>query len=339
MRGARSFDLTETPADTAGRAATRWRPQLGSRRTDAVAESGNATISISCPYSMPLTPPESTSQRSTPVVFIGSGEASLLERKVLIHSIRRSTPGPVEIVVFNGTHNTLEREGRAPELAPMSLRAKYQNITEFSNYRFLIPQLCGHRGRALYLDSDMVCIGDLHELFDAPMGDAAFLAKPFTDFQGQARWGLSVTLFDCVRCQFDLDTYASEIDHGLYGYNDLQQMSPAFLAAHPFRIGSIDPHWNAYDELTERTRLIHYTNLHMQPWKVRGHPHGDFWFRRLSEAREAGAVTDDDIELSIRRGYVRADLVEGNTIGVGSVVRNALSDLKAAVRDGLRARS
>lgn len=286
---------------------------------------------------MTFTPAQSSPSPGTPIVFIGSGEASLLERKVLIHSIRTNTPGPVEIVVFNGTHNTLEREGRAPEPAPMSLRAKYQNITEFSNYRFLIPQLCGHRGRALYLDSDMVCISDLRELFDAPLADADFLAKPFTDFQGQARWGLSVALYDCARCHFDLDGYVDEIESGRFSYNDLQQMSPAFLAAHPFRIGTIDPQWNCYDELTEQTRLIHYTNLHMQPWRVRGHPHGDFWFRHLRQAREAGAVTNADIELSIRRGHARADIVEGNTIGVAAVMRNALSDLKASVRDGLRA--
>lgn len=275
-------------------------------------------------------------QHATPIVFIGSGEASLLERKTLIHSIRKNTPGPFEIVVFNGTHNTVEREGRAPELAPMSLRAKYLNITEFSNYRFLIPQLCNFSGRAIYLDSDMICLADLNELYNAPLGDADFLAMPSTDLQGRVRWGLSVSVYDCARCRFDLDTYVDEIDHGLYAYNDLQHMSQAFMARHPVRIGAIHPQWNSCDALTGQTKLIHYTNLHIQPWKVRGHPHGDLWFSYLQGAREAGFVSDADIELSIRRGYVRPDLVEGTTIGVAAVVRNALSDLKANFKGKLR---
>src|SRR5688500_13788101 len=105
----------------------------------------------------------------TPVIFIGSGEASLLERKVLIHSIHKLARLPVRVFVFNGTHNALESDGAHPQPVPMSLAAKYQNITEFSNYRFLIPQLCGFVGRAIYLDSDMICLADIAELFCAEM--------------------------------------------------------------------------------------------------------------------------------------------------------------------------
>src|SRR5687767_11117462 len=107
----------------------------------------------------------------TPIkVFIGSGEASRIERKTLIHSIKANASAPVDITVFNGTHNSVERENLAPELAPMSLRVKYTNtITEFSQYRYVIPQLCGFEGRAIWLDSDMVCLGDIRELFEADM--------------------------------------------------------------------------------------------------------------------------------------------------------------------------
>ena len=52
----------------------------------------------------------------------------------------------------------------------MSLRAKYLNATEFSLYRFLIPELCGHVGKAIWLDSDMVCLADIGELFDTGLG-------------------------------------------------------------------------------------------------------------------------------------------------------------------------
>lgn len=273
--------------------------------------------------------------QSKPVVFIGSGEASVLERKTLIYSIKKNTPGPVEIIVFNGTHNTIEREGCEPSVAPMSLRAKYKNITEFSNYRFLIPELCGFKGRAIYLDSDMVCFIDLRELFNAPMDSVDFLGKSFLDTSGQRRWGLSVALYDCANCHFSLDRYVAEMDRGLYSYNDLQQMTTKFLANHPFRLGEIDPHWNSYDHFDEKTKLIHYTNLHTQPWRVRGHRHGKIWFQYFQEARQAGLISDDDVELAIRRGYARQDIVKGNTIGAVGIVRNALSDVKAAIRDRL----
>jgi hypothetical protein len=267
-----------------------------------------------------------------PVVFIGSGEASVLERKTLIHSIRKNTRGPVRIVVFNGTHNTLEVEGAEPLPAPMSLRAKYLNLTEFSNYRFLVPQLSGAASRAIYLDSDMICLGDIRDLFEAPMDGADFVAKPFADGHGRPRWALSVSLFDCTRCRFDLERYVGEIDRGLYAYNDLHQMTPAFLAHHAYRIGRLDEQWNRFDRVDATTKLIHYTNLHTQPWRIRNHRFGALWFHYFREAQEAGLVSEEDIELAIRRGYARADLRDGNTIGILAAARNALSDVKASLR-------
>ena len=82
------------------------------------------------------------SDASAPVrVFIGSGEASLLERKTLIYSLRKNSKRPLEIWVINGTHNAIERNDAPPFLAPLSLEMKYRNVTEFSLYRYLIPQM------------------------------------------------------------------------------------------------------------------------------------------------------------------------------------------------------
>ena len=43
-------------------------------------------------------------------IFIGSGEQSVVERRVLVHSLRRHTRRPLDIHVFNGTHNAIERK-------------------------------------------------------------------------------------------------------------------------------------------------------------------------------------------------------------------------------------
>jgi lipopolysaccharide biosynthesis glycosyltransferase len=245
------------------------------------------------------------------VVFIGSGEASLLERKTLIYSLRKHTQRELDIYVFNGTHNAIELNDGKPFLAPMSLRVKYRNITEFSNYRFLIPEISNYRGKALWLDSDMICLSDIGELFDTSMNGCDFLAKreAYTD-QG---WGLSVTLIDCEKCRFDLEVFFDEIDQNLYTYTDLHEMRPAFLSRHPYTIGEIDPHWNVFDFHDENTKLIHYTDLYTQPWKYPNHPYGELWFRYFNEARASGYITHRDIVLSKARFYVRRNLLEGNS--------------------------
>ena len=121
---------------------------------------------------------ENTTRPQPVKVFIGSGEASLLERKTLIYSLRKHSRSPLDIYVFNGTHDSIERNDEPPIPAGMSLRVKYKNFTEFSNYRFMIPQICDYTGRAIFLDSDTICLADIAGLFNAPMGeDCAVLAK------------------------------------------------------------------------------------------------------------------------------------------------------------------
>jgi len=271
------------------------------------------------------------SSLSTPVtVFISSGEASLLERKVLMYSLRKNSSRELDIRVFNGTHNTIERDGYSPEPAPMSLSVKYQNVTEFSNYRFLVPQVCGHQGRAISMDSDMIVLGDIAELFDAEMGDNHFMAKHAAyGAQFAGGWGLSVMLLDCSRSRFQLDRYFCEIKKGLYSYADLHQMSSNFLDHHSFNIGKINYKWNEFDFWDDDTRLIHYTNLYTQPWKFRSHPYGDLWFQYLDEARKVGYISDRDIELALVRSYARRDLLDGNRWTLLSYLKHVGRDFKA----------
>lgn len=268
-------------------------------------------------------------------VFIGSGEASLLERKTLIHSLRKHTSRPLDLYIFNGTHNAIEHNDEKPVLANLPLWIKYRNFTEFSNYRWLIPEICGYAGRAIFLDSDMVCLADIAELFDADMGGCAMLAKAEAYAGGNA-WGMSNVLFDCGQCRFPVEEIFREIDAGLYSYTDLHQMTPRFLQHRPYRIGPLDPGWNSFDRLEEGTRLIHYTNLGTQPWKFPGHDHEDVWFRVFEDARKAGAISAEDVDKTRMRGFVRQDIlhpersnINGNAAGrarhvAGRIYRKAL---------------
>ena len=262
---------------------------------------------------------------SNPIpVFIGSGEQSVLERKVLIYSLRKHSKRDLAIHVFNGTHNAIERENEPPSLAPLSLQLKYRNMTEFSLYRYLIPQLCSFQGKAIYLDSDMVCFSDIAQLFDAPMANSDFLAKKIESAGGEKTWESSVMLIDCARCRFDLDQIFAEIDAQAYTYREFSRLGKGFLALHPYRIGEIDPNWNVLDYCDSSTKLIHYTDLFTQPWKYPDHPHGHVWFAYLREAMGAKFITQRDIDLAILRGHARADLRQGNNPRLVGKVRHRL---------------
>jgi len=249
-------------------------------------------------------------QSQSPVrVFIGSGEASVLERKTLIHSLRKHTKRELDIYVFNGTHNSIERNDEPPVLAEMSMNVKYRNYTEFSNYRWLIPSICNHQGRAIFLDSDMVCLKDICELFDADMSGHSMLAKAEA-YKGDMSWGMSNILFDCSKCNFDLEQIFRNVDQGLFTNTEFQQMAPNFLAQHPYSLAALDSNWNSFDHYDENTKLIHYTNLRTQPWKFAGHKHESLWFKYFNEARKSGLITISDIDKTLARAYSRQDIMD-----------------------------
>lgn len=268
-------------------------------------------------------------------VFIGSGEASLLERKTLIYSLRKHTQRELDIYVINGTHNAIELNDEPPFLAPMSLRIKYRNATEFSLYRFLIPEICNYQGKAIYLDSDMVCLSDIGELFDTPMNSCSFLAKKgaYKAYRGTDFWGLSVMMIDCEKTDFDLESIFNDIEHGLYDQKDLMAMSRAFISHHPYVIGELDPQWNVFDYWDKNTKLIHYTSLYNQPWKYRNHRYGELWFNYFNEAVTSGYITKRDIDLSLHRSYARHDLLKGNFSFLGrerNYVQQVIRPIKQA---------
>jgi hypothetical protein len=234
-------------------------------------------------------------------IFIGSGDGSLIERQVLIHSLRKHARRPLDIRVLNGTHNALEHAGGIAPL-PLSLRLKYRSgDTEFGLYRYLIPELCRRAGRALYLDSDIVCLGDIGDLLEAPLAGADFLALPREDSRvDELRWSSAVMPIDCAATRFDLEAIFDEIEQGAFGQGDFMQLSPRFLARYPYRIGRIDPAWHCLDRQPPGAKLVHYTNMYKQPWRRSGHPYGAIWFEYFREACAAGLIT--------KRGHVRPDL-------------------------------
>lgn len=252
---------------------------------------------------------------ASPNLFIGSGECSVIERRVFQHSIEQHTTRPLNICIFNGTHNALEWQGRPPELAPLSLRLKYRNITEFSLYRYLVPQLCNFQGIAVYADSDMLCLRNIDTLFDLNVEDYDFLSV-----RGHrvGEWAPSLMVINCARCRFDLEKYFDDIDRGLYSYLDFGRFNERFLHHHRFRIGELDSKWNSFDRYEPATHIIHYTDLERQPWRHANHPFGDVWMKSFHEALTGGAFTDDDIRKMCLLTTVRPELLVSERMEVST---------------------
>jgi len=166
--------------------------------------------------------------------------------------------------------------------------------TEFTYTRFLVPHLCGYRGKAIFMDCDMLCLGDIRELDELPMENLALRVvkhdhRPTekTKMDGKVQtvyprknWS-SLMLMNCAALT-------------LWNKRVVEMASGAYL--HRFqeipdgKIGEIPKTWNTLDWMDEHTRLIHYTSG--GPWfeEYRDHPHGAIWRDYEAEYRRGGGV-------------------------------------------------
>ena len=154
-------------------------------------------------------------------------------------------------------------------------------LTGFTNYRFAIPHFAGASGKAIYNDVDQVYLGDPGELFDVDVGEHGFLALSDED--------TSVMLIDCARMA------------SVWSLADAQRRRRSFMEAkaraNPGLYGRLDRDWHARDTeyVADRSKLLHYTAIHMQPWQpmpeqyvYQRNPVADVWCS-LERAADAAA--------------------------------------------------
>lgn len=200
-------------------------------------------------------------------VFLGTERAQHRAERVFLWSIER-----------------VRDPGRVYEIWLMKSLGGFHSrrwTTGFTNYRFAIPHFAGQSGRAIYNDVDQIYLADPAELFDLPLDDHGFLAI--------ARDDSSVMLIDCARMarvwSFERAQHASK-----------PELLREALAI-PGLYGPLAGDWNARDGEYQagRSKLLHYTTLHTQPWRpfprkfvYQENAHAKLWHDLERDADAAG---------------------------------------------------
>lgn len=222
-------------------------------------------------------------------IYIGTEPVQWLPTEVLKRSILTRTKAEVEF------HN----------LAGINLGfKKIKMYTGFSFYRFSIPEQCGYKGKAIYLDADMVTLGDINDLYNLDFGGKPALAKvrdKFTMFT-------SVMLMDCEKLKhWKVREWVALINAGLTSYQGCMAGGPGGMNFGDF--GVLPDVWNHFDHYDETTQLIHYTNVPTQPWKRPGHPYRGAFLGELFECLEDGTVTEEQVKKEIDAGHIYPNIL------------------------------
>lgn len=135
--------------------------------------------------------------------------------------------------------------------------------TPFSAFRFAIPEMCGFEGRAIYLDADMLVLGDIAELWEmTPRAGCGIKSL------SQARTDVSV--IDCAWFK-DKEWWPSVAQMKPSGARVFEYIT--VLNYHRAVDPTLPDTWNdcdgrVYDKSPDDVKLIHYTHvLHGQPYR------------------------------------------------------------------------
>jgi lipopolysaccharide biosynthesis glycosyltransferase len=237
-------------------------------------------------------------------VFVGADRSQALAVKVLAHSIRRHTSLPVEIIPM------VDLQVRAPKDIRNSQR------TGFSFSRFCIPELAGYRGKAIYMDADMLVFRDIKTLWEIPFDGAKVVIQQEVKHQelttkkhgspATRRKQCSVMLLDCARLNWQIDRVIDGFDRGDYNY-EMLMYDLCLLGEDEIKYG-VPFEWNSLEYYGPETCLIHYTDVMTQPWTSCWNKNGFLWFDEVRSMLEDGGLEKKELEREIQQGFFRPSL-------------------------------
>jgi hypothetical protein len=226
-------------------------------------------------------------------VFIGYDPTQHTSFEVLRYSLYKHATEPIDVQPIDA------------EKIPDFKRAQDPlQSTPFTYTRFLVPHLCNYEGIALFMDSDMLGLGDVSELFHLPMDGLALRVRKHeynpTDtvkMGGKVQtqyprknWSSLMLMNNPELKVWDIDAVSTQTGAWLHRFEPVPDE----------QIGDISEEWNVLDHMSGPTKLLHYTSG--GPWLpgCEDADHADLWheYREEYEAEVAKGWTPDQAQVA-----------------------------------------
>lgn len=238
-------------------------------------------------------------------VYVGTDRSQLLAVPVLEHSIKRHTTAKVEVIPMLDLPVPIPKDPRNGQR------------TGFSFSRFCIPKLAGYKGKAIYMDADMLVFKDIRELWNIPFDDAKIVIQQEVKYENvttqkvgapkKRKKQCAVMLLDCERLDWDVENIVAGMDEDKYDYEELMY-DMCILDESEVKYG-VPFEWNSLEHWEPETRLIHYTDVYTQPWTECGNKFGYLWFNEVRRMLAENKLSESDIQKEVELGYFRPSLL------------------------------
>lgn len=178
---------------------------------------------------------------------------------------------PREAIGFHVfTHSALKHTTKTLEITPLASMGMGEGSNAFTLSRFLVPKLCGFKGRALFVDAcDMLCLGDLAELDALFDPRYAIQVVKHKTYKTQHRTKYRGTSMECPNLNYERKNWMSvamfNCEHPAWRI-DVRELAAHDLLALKFLndadIGELPAEWNRLvDEghPHEDAKILHWT--------------------------------------------------------------------------------
>lgn len=230
-------------------------------------------------------------------IFIGTEPKTEIARKVLEHSILTQTKHRDKIQF---------KPMLGEDWAEKSQAAIKASGTGFSLLRWSIPERMEYKGAAIYLDADILCFGDITELY---MADATYGNETTSTwccyykhkwFQKHVTPETSVMLIDCAKAETKQPSFQNCLDYVRKGGKDRTNYMRIMRALkHNPPPQEIPSKFNSLNDLQDDTLLLHYTIEPQQPWYNPDHKFADPWKDALRDALDDNYVSEEEVREAI----------------------------------------
>ncbi len=217
-------------------------------------------------------------------VWIGYDPSQHVSFEVLKFSLEEHATEPIDVKAID-----------AEKLPDFKRPGDPLASTPFTYTRFLVPYLMDYEGIALFMDSDMLAVGDVSELFHLPMDELALRVRKheYNPTETVKMGGKTQTQYPRKNWSSLMLMNCSELE--VWSKEAVENESGAWL--HRFepipdeKVGDISEEWNVLDHMTGPTKLLHYTSG--GPWLpgCEDADHADLWheYRERYEASNAAS--------------------------------------------------
>lgn len=221
-------------------------------------------------------------------IFIGtSNDGDSWIERAYVYSLVKHSSQPLDI--------TFLRPRKFPEWK------RYGWGTPFTNFRYLVPEICGFKGKALYTDVDQLNLSDIAELWETNLQGRPFgMVWDSMLWNGEkwddtvlerGWWADSVVLFDCEKAKPHMKLREEMVkDPTVQKAIFFEELGQPYREKSVDFVKQISPVWNSFDgkntsavapegdrqpELPlEEIKHVHFTGLSTQPWHPYYSPYG-----------------------------------------------------------------